>query len=254
MRNKISRAVEVFRLGLRSLEPTSFDSRSNLSVFSIILRDLYLATTEDAAFSIIASAFMGEAHETITGSTDVIHFYVERSGRGDSLIITAEEEPALSFALKYPDLLLRERDDWHTYFMDMASRASERTTCCSGRKVGAVFVKDKVPMMGGFNGVPTGFPHPTSCARLDAGCASGEGLDLCPCNHAEANAINLSAKHGVNLFGSTLYCTTRPCFQCMGNLAVVGVKEVIYRDHYPHAITDDVARHAGIVLSNISEV
>jgi len=254
MRKKISRAVEIFRLGLRSLEPTGFYSVGNRSVFSIILRDLYLATTEDTAFSLMASAFMGEAHETITGNTDVIHFYVERSARGDSLTITADEEPSLSFTLNYPDLLLRERDDWHAYFIDAASRASERTTCCSGRKVGALFVKDKVPMMGGFNGVPTGFPHPKSCARLDAGCKSGEGLDLCPCNHAEANAINLAAKHGVNLFGSTLYCTTRPCFQCMGNLAVVGVKEVIYRDHYPHDITDKVAYHANITMSNIDEV
>jgi dCMP deaminase len=180
--------------------------------------------------------------------------YDVRIGDRSTSIIAETEDPYYRLEFEYPEVLLREREDWHSYFIGMASRASERTTCASGRKVGAVFVANKVPLMSGFNGVPSGYPHPKVCPRIEAGCKSGEGLDMCPCNHAERNAINLAAKHGVNLNGSILYCTARPCSGCIGDLSVVGVSKVIYDQHYPHDITDAVAMHAKIEMVHISEV
>lgn len=149
----------------------------------------------------------------------------------------------------YDDVLEADqnREPWPVYFMRMAERAGDRTTCKS-RNVGAVFVKDKIDIMKGYNGVPPGFEHPTSCKRKDLGCKSGERLDLCPCNHAERNAINNAAKHGIALNGSTVYVTTKPCFGCMGDMAVAGVAKVVYLNDYAHEVTDLIASKAKIEI------
>lgn len=131
--------------------------------------------------------------------------------------------------------------------MEAAEHAAEMSTCAAGRKVGAVFVRDKRVLTTGFNGVPAGFPHPLQCVRKAKEIPSGERLDLCGCAHAEMNGITNAAREGVSLKGSVLYCTTEPCTLCMGALANVGVKEVIYRDSYHHSdMTKLIAERAGI--------
>ena len=139
------------------------------------------------------------------------------------------------------------REPWPVYFMRLAQDAADRTTCKS-RTVGAVFVKDKIDIMKGYNGVPPGFEHPKTCKRKDMGCKSGERLDLCPCNHAERNAINNAAAHGIALAGSTVYVTTKPCFSCMGDMSVVRVNKVVFLNHYDHEVTDTIARKGNIEL------
>ncbi len=139
-----------------------------------------------------------------------------------------------------------ERKSWDDHYMEMAEYVAEMCTCAAGRKVGAVFVRDKRVLTTGFNGVPVGFPHPDVCVRKEQGIPSGQGLDMCGCAHAEANGIANAARVGVSLMDSTLYSTTEPCALCMGALANVGVKEVIYRDEYHHKISSDIAVFAGI--------
>lgn len=145
-----------------------------------------------------------------------------------------------------------ERQTWQDFFMDIARKAASRTTCASGRSVGAVFVKDKNPVISSFNGVPPKYPHPTECRRVREGCKSGEGLDMCPCNHAEANAIAIASRNGISLQDSTLYVTTRPCVMCMGMLAVSGVKRVIYDTEYSHELSTEIAKCANIELIDLN--
>lgn len=138
------------------------------------------------------------------------------------------------------------RSSWHQHWMEAAEHAAKMSTCASGRKVGAVFVRNNRLLVSGFNGVPAKYPHPLVCERKERGIPSGEGLEMCACAHAEANGIANAAREGVNLYGSQLFCTTEPCVMCMGALANVGVKEVIYKDAYHHPKSKDIANKAEI--------
>jgi len=115
-------------------------------------------------------------------------------------------------------------------------------------------VRDGRLLTTGFNGVPAKFPHPLICIRKQEGIPSGEGLHKCACAHAEANGIANAARVGVSLYGSTLYCTTEPCVMCMGALANVGVKEVIYANPYHHEMSKDIAAFADIAVHKYIKV
>ncbi len=112
-----------------------------------------------------------------------------------------------------------KRKSWNQHYMEMAVHVADMCTCAAGRKVGAVFVRDKRVLSTGFNGVPAKFPHPLVCIRKERNISSGQGLELCGCAHAEANGIANAAREGVSLKDSALYCTTEPCALCMGALA-----------------------------------
>ena len=141
------------------------------------------------------------------------------------------------------------RKAWHQHWMETAQHAAEMSTCASGRKVGAVFVKDQRVVSTGFNGVPVNFPHPLVCVRREENIPSGQDLHKCACAHAEANGIANAARAGTSLLGSVLFCTTQPCAMCMGALANVGVKEVIYAEQYPHEMTERIRAAADIPMT-----
>lgn len=145
-----------------------------------------------------------------------------------------------------------ERPTWHRHWMSAAHLAKEMCTC-KRRAVGAVFVRDNRQLVSGFNGVPTKFPHPTICKRTELGLGTNVGLDLCPCAHAEANAVANAAKNGVSLDGATVYVTSYPCHNCMGQMANAGISAVYYEREYPSELTAEIARHAGIRLTQYVE-
>jgi dCMP deaminase len=140
------------------------------------------------------------------------------------------------------------RPGWDQHWMDAAALAAQMSTCVSGRKVGAVFVRDKRLLATGFNGVPSGYPHPDVCARRAAGVPSGQQLDLCVCAHAEINGIANAARYGMSLEGATVYVTCQPCASCMGALANVGVHRVLFGGDYPDRRSADIAHYANIDL------
>lgn len=147
------------------------------------------------------------------------------------------------------------RKSWHQHWIEKARHNSEMCTCASGRKVGAIIVTpDNRTLSDGFNGVPVGYPHPTVCPRVEKGIPSGHCLDMCPCAHAESNAIDNAARSGVSVKGSYLYCTTKPCVFCMARIANSGITKVFYEVEYSHGLSEDIARHANIELINLNGI
>lgn len=132
------------------------------------------------------------------------------------------------------------RPDWHEYFMRLAILASTRSVCIR-RQVGAVIVKDHSVLATGYNGPPKGLAHAADigCLRDTLQVPSGERHELCRGLHAEQNAIIQAAKHGVNIAGGLIYCTTHPCSICLKMIVNADIKKVFYMEGYP----DHLAKH-----------
>ncbi len=135
------------------------------------------------------------------------------------------------------------------YFVDMTHLVKSRGTC-PRRQVGAVVVKDKRVLTTGYNGAPRGFPHPcdTGCIRDELKIPSGMMADVCPCLHAEQNAILQAATTGVSIEGSDIYCTTQPCTQCSRMIANCGIKRVIFEQEYADPMSIGLLVTAGVEL------
>jgi dCMP deaminase len=132
-----------------------------------------------------------------------------------------------------------QRPSWDQYFMDITRLVATRSSCLR-RQVGALLVKDRNILATGYNGVPSGITHCQSvgCLRERLEVPSGERHELCRGLHAEQNAIIQAAKHGTNIDGATLYCTTMPCIICTKMIINAGIHKVIYGEGY----TDELAR------------
>ncbi|GFO61676.1 cytidine deaminase [Geomonas silvestris] len=61
--------------------------------------------------------------------------------------------------------------------------------------------------------------------------------------HAEMNAITDAAKRGVELKGSSLYCTTFPCHMCARHVISSGIREVVFIEPYPKSRTEKLYKH-----------
>ncbi len=58
--------------------------------------------------------------------------------------------------------------------------------------------------------------------------------------HAEMNLISTSARLGISLSGSTVYCTTYLCHNCAKHLVAAGVARVIFLEPYPKSLVSDL--------------
>jgi dCMP deaminase len=115
--------------------------------------------------------------------------------------------------------------------MGIALAVRERANC-TGRRVGAIIVRDRRILSTGYNGTPS---QMRNCE--DGGChrcaspesyPSGEGYDLCICVHAEQNALLAAARFGVAIESCTLYTTLQPCFGCLKETLQANLREVCY--------------------------
>lgn len=141
------------------------------------------------------------------------------------------------------------RPSFDATFMEMCTLVSRRTTC-PRRAVGAVIAKDNHVLTTGYNGAPKGFPHPieTGCIREELGIPSGEFSDVCPCLHAEQNAILQAALFGVSVRDGTLYCTTQPCTQCARMVVNAGIKKVVFEQEYSDMLSIGLLTTGGVEL------
>jgi len=131
--------------------------------------------------------------------------------------------------------------------MEITRLVARRSTCLR-RHVGAVMVKDKNILATGYNGAPSGVAHclDVGCLRERMAVQSGERHELCRGLHAEQNAIIQAAKHGTNINGATLYCTTMPCVICSKMLINAGIQRIVYEEGYPDPLADEMIAEAGI--------
>lgn len=117
------------------------------------------------------------------------------------------------------------RQDWDTYFAQLASITASRATC-PRRSVGAVIVKDNRIKATGYNGAPSGL------SQCDThGCLMKN--DRCIRTiHAEANALLQTSP--LEREDATIYITDTPCWSCALLIANSGIKHVhatkVYRD------------------------
>ncbi|MFA5944278.1 MAG: dCMP deaminase family protein [Candidatus Thermoplasmatota archaeon] len=142
-----------------------------------------------------------------------------------------------------------DRPGVEQYFMDMTHLVKVRGTC-PRRRVGAVIVKGKRVLTTGYNGAPRNFPHPidVGCLRDELQIPHGMLADICPCLHAEQNAIIQAATTGVSIDGADLYCTTQPCTQCSRMVANCGIKRVVFEEEYPDPLATGILTTSGVEL------
>lgn len=135
---------------------------------------------------------------------------------------------------------MKKRIDWDQYFMVQAALLASRSTC-KRLSVGAVLVRDKRIIAGGYNGSVSGDDH---C--IDEGCYLRDGHCVRTI-HAEMNAILQCARFGMSTDGASLYATDFPCLQCTKSLLQAGIKEINYIRNYHN---DDYAMKL-IKLKNV---
>jgi dCMP deaminase len=117
------------------------------------------------------------------------------------------------------------RIDWDQYFMTQATLLSLRSTC-TRLSVGAIIVRDRRVIAGGYNGAVSGDVH---C--IDEGCYLVDGHCVRTI-HAEMNAVLQCAKLGVVTDGAEVYVTDFPCLQCTKMLLQAGIVKINYLRNY----------------------
>lgn len=133
----------------------------------------------------------------------------------------------------------KERNDWDSYFMEIAQKVSERATC-PRKHVGAVIVRDRIVLSTGYNGSVRGEAHCT-----EVGCMMEDGHCVRTV-HSEANAIIQAARTGTSIDGATIYVTASPCWYCFKLLANAGIKRIVFGEIYRDKRITDFARSSGI--------
>lgn len=125
--------------------------------------------------------------------------------------------------------------------MEIARTVATRATCPRA-SVGAVLVREHRILTTGYNGSPRGVAHCTEvgCTLVNDHCLRA--------THAEANAVVQGALHGVNLSGSTAYCTHQPCVNCSKLLISAGVQKIVYDTAYPDPIAQELLAEAGVAV------
>ena len=144
------------------------------------------------------------------------------------------------------------QNKWDDRFMEMARTIANWSSCYQpNRKIGAVIVKDKRILTTGYNGAPSGVKSCVErgeCLRRKLNIPSGTKHELCYAIHAEQNAIIQAARMGVEIEGSTIYCTHQPCVICAKMIVNAGISRVVYGEGYPDAFALEMFKLAGVEL------
>ena len=141
------------------------------------------------------------------------------------------------------------RQSWDEYFLDIALKVATRSTCLR-RKVGSVAVNQRNRIIGtGYNGAPAGLAHCTkeTCVRIKNNIPSGELPHICKAIHSEANIV-LQLGDGLN--DSTLYCTTKPCINCLKLLMGAHVRRIVWIDDYNDEYSDQLMLEYGTLIKH----
>lgn len=118
-----------------------------------------------------------------------------------------------------------ERMNWDEYFMAQSVLLAMRSTC-NRLAVGAVLVRDRRVIAGGYNGSVSGDVH---C--IDEGCYMVGGHCIRTI-HAEMNALLQCAKLGIKADGAEIYVTHFPCLECTKAMVQTGIQTIHYLYDY----------------------
>lgn len=146
-------------------------------------------------------------------------------------------------------------DKWDKRFMRLTVEVGSWASCIR-RKVGAVIVREKRVMTTGYNGAPVGVASCVErgeCLRNQLDIPSGTRAEMCYAAHAEQNAIIQAARYGIDINGSTLYCTHQPCVICAKMIINSGIKRVVYQEGYPDEFSVRLFQEAGVILEKFEE-
>lgn len=141
------------------------------------------------------------------------------------------------------------RQSWDEYFLDIALKVATRSTCLR-RKVGSVAVNMDHRIIGtGYNGAPSGLSHCTkeTCVRTKNNIPSGELPHICKAIHSEANIV---LQLGYGLKNSTLYCTTKPCINCLKLLMGTQVQRIVWIEDYNDSYSDELMLEYGNLIEH----
>lgn len=156
-----------------------------------------------------------------------------------------------------------ERPSRIDVLVKMAEAQSLRSTC--GRlQVGAVVHRAGRILTTGYNGAPAGIPHcdhTCDCITEEAtnfgrevvkvihepGCATKRACLTAA--HAERNAIDWAARHGIRLEGAELVTTDTPCYQCAGSIINAGIVGVISVRDYRDPAGANMLRQGGVSMN-----
>ena len=148
-----------------------------------------------------------------------------------------------------------DRIDKENYYLDIAQTVQERSTCLR-KRYGAIIVRNDEIVSTGYNGAPAGVStcvERGECLRKKLGIPSGTRHEMCYAVHAEQNAIIQAAKLGVNIDGSTLYCTHQPCILCAKMIVNAGIVRVVYHSGSPDDFALDIFKEARVLVERYSE-
>ena len=155
------------------------------------------------------------------------------------------------------NISMSKMDKWDKRFIELAETVAGWSSCYQqNRHVGAVIVKDKRVMATGYNGAPEGIKsceEKGECLRRKLNIASGTQHELCFAVHAEQNAVIQAARHGVNIYGATLYCTHQPCVICAKIIINAGISRVVYKEGYPDDFSLALFSEANVKVEKYEE-
>ncbi|OEH84352.1 ComE operon protein 2 [Desulfuribacillus stibiiarsenatis] len=138
-----------------------------------------------------------------------------------------------------------ERISWDEYFMTQAKILALRSTC-ERLSVGAVIVKDRRTIAGGYNGSIIGDEH---C--IDVGCKVVDNHCVRTI-HAEINALLQCAKFGVSTEEAEVYVTHFPCLNCAKALIQAGIKGVYWEKDYKNSeYAIELFQKAGVAMRKV---
>lgn len=109
---------------------------------------------------------------------------------------------------------------WDDYFMLLAQAAAFKSKDVR-QVVGCVVVgPHRNVLTTGFNGFPRGVQE-TDERMLD------KPTKLLFIAHAERNAMDQAARHGISLHGASMFVTKHPCNECAKSIIQAGIQRVV---------------------------
>ena len=136
-----------------------------------------------------------------------------------------------------------KQEKWDSHFLKEAELAGSMSTC-NRLNAGAVIVRERRYISGGYNGSMVGADHCDDEGHL---IYKGHCIRTV---HAEANAIAQAAKFGISIKGATMYVTHTCCYDCFKLAVNAGITKFVFGKHYENTKYNyfDEARDLGIII------